>query len=1135
MDLLAKKPEAIQPRIVQTNEHGRLAENGTSSQQEARGSLAGHGIKAEDVHSIGNSAPQLAKFLEEVKQWPEAPNSINYQPVTLQNDQRSSSITTKVEFQEKATAPDIAAIPNQQEAQQRPRASLDILKPAVMNESSPINPQFVAPSFLLLRQASLKMSDLFPTAPMEPKAPVPSTTDLLNNPPLPDLKTWTQPELIKKPQTTLPSASVSKPAPTTLEASQMLRDNLVSYLKALKIKIKEIDKRPITSPNKASYAKLIKELEEKLEIDITGRTFFSKFDQKTIHNISRLLYQADDLLERALKQQSNGYLENAARAYLRSTARIASSGPQNLSMINNLYEESAAASQEAADYFVMADIRNPELRKQFGEFQQTIFFHMAELLAYKANLLNAKAGLSVEKEKTPPYHSINPGIISQLKQAEKDITITEESIRDFQRVNTANNRMSADCFSKMGALRRKVRDEHHQPKYDPKTNMALQAISHFHTASSLFEKYGESYVQAQCHYELGLLLEAMHGVQSKLPSTTLLSTKEKAQQLQRTLNFIEQKKITADFALSTQDQYFDTLRKGIELCNIILNEESALAEATQSRDIFAQNKIEFFLKCDTTAFKYLINALNANDEKTFHQLKDIGFSCCNEDFSMQAEETSTARINFLLKQTIERLSNGIKTNNQELLLLGIFSHNSLQLFNEGQPLHEQNIKVANFFKNYAQELLSAKAIKNAILEKTLLEMGSYLPRSTHDELFLPQIKLKLYQAAIALLLQDPTSSATFLRIAQQVDTSLSLQLPENKNISTAIRLHTLALPVIQSTQNPQLIEHFHNLLEIPLSDYRNDPNYCIVQINQLCQQASNFLQKSLSENDPASFQTGKAFSEVGKTLKEDFQCYESPTIKESLFWHSIASLYYSETTPYNLNQVGDLVRANADLKKIDALNQLSLVAVRNLMIQPEASKLKAILLLQKTSQQAAAEINYTPDSKPLCDLLIDFSSWQSKVEPPIPFAELQAPHLRLSYEEADRLFRQGIEQQDPTSFQIGLSLLEFAEQQIENHLPPLDFLSDSNRFYQKNLMNLYKRYGDVDDAIFMAEKRGNINQLKSLQKEKAALQTALKLNRQLLDSAPSEEKEALFGEVQTTIINADFFRDEAQKYLMGEK
>lgn len=67
MDLLAKKPEAIQPRIVQTNEHERLAENGTSSQQEARGSLAGHGIKAEDVHSIGNSAPQLAKFLEEVE------------------------------------------------------------------------------------------------------------------------------------------------------------------------------------------------------------------------------------------------------------------------------------------------------------------------------------------------------------------------------------------------------------------------------------------------------------------------------------------------------------------------------------------------------------------------------------------------------------------------------------------------------------------------------------------------------------------------------------------------------------------------------------------------------------------------------------------------------------------------------------------------------------------------------------------------------------------------------------------------------------------------------------------------------------------------------------------------------------
>ncbi len=64
MDLVAKKPEVIQPRIVKINEHGRLSENGTSSQQEPRGSLAGHGIKEEDVHSIGNSAPQLTKFLK---------------------------------------------------------------------------------------------------------------------------------------------------------------------------------------------------------------------------------------------------------------------------------------------------------------------------------------------------------------------------------------------------------------------------------------------------------------------------------------------------------------------------------------------------------------------------------------------------------------------------------------------------------------------------------------------------------------------------------------------------------------------------------------------------------------------------------------------------------------------------------------------------------------------------------------------------------------------------------------------------------------------------------------------------------------------------------------------------------------
>ncbi len=60
-----------------------------------------------------------------MKQWPEAPKSINYQPVTLQDDQRSASITTKVKLQEKATAPDVAtAISNQQEVQQQPQARI---------------------------------------------------------------------------------------------------------------------------------------------------------------------------------------------------------------------------------------------------------------------------------------------------------------------------------------------------------------------------------------------------------------------------------------------------------------------------------------------------------------------------------------------------------------------------------------------------------------------------------------------------------------------------------------------------------------------------------------------------------------------------------------------------------------------------------------------------------------------------------------------------------------------------------------------------------------------------------------------------------------------------------------------------
>ncbi|MBX9742054.1 MAG: hypothetical protein K2W99_00715 [Chthoniobacterales bacterium] len=1150
---IVKKPEVVETQAALSSRNRGWTEDLTTqeiqNQEKQRGSLAGHGIAEErklpsrnDIKTIGNSVEAFKEWEKGFQQWPAAPTRrLNFNNTTLL-EEKLPPITAKVELEANNNNPITSSsreVLNEQQHQLWPSTHLNILtSPSSTHEqSSPVNPQFLSD-----REASLRMSDVALRAAITTEATTPHPSnhvEILAYPSLPDLKTWTRPQQLDLTlEEALPQAYAPKIAPAPQRVFINPCEALAKDLIPIKAKIRKIDQRQTDYPKKTPYSEIVTELEKQFQ----NPAFSSKVDEASVNHISRLLRQADDWLLKAAQQQGgNGFLENAARAILRATARIAQIAPANCSNIKEDKSNSAIASQEAAHYFLLADTRNSEFSQKFGRFQQEIFHHLAELLAYKANLLNVRAELSAALL-TPSLLNQRANLIKQSRQAEKDIKITHEAILDFQKINTATNRMSADCLSKMGALRRKVRDEHHKEGFNDKTNAALQAISHFEQAVSLFEKYGESYVQAQCYYELGLLSEMIHGVETKLPPPTLASLKKEAQQIQNILTAIEQKNITANFTLSKRDQYFDALRKTTELCNIILNEQCALAEAKKGRDVLTQNKIDFFVKCDTTALQYLKKAFLADNESEFNRLKEIGFSCCNEDFLTPTEEIPST--DFLLKKTTERLRNAIQTNDQELLNLGIFSYDSLQLFHNAQPLHEQQLKIANFFKSYAQELLNAKISKNTTIEDKLLEFRQHLPRSINDELFLPQAKLLLYQASLALTAEDPLSSTVFLNIAQQLDSSIadsSHLISVNNNISTVIRLHTLALPLLQQMKDPELIHHFCNLLETPLADYRDELNYCPSQVNMLFQQSSTFLQRSMSGNDPAPFQTGKAFFEVGKTLQDNFRYYEIPSLQENHFWHSIASLYHTGTPLDAPNQaIAYFLKSNIDRPKVDTLNQCSLAVLRNLLIQPETQKLEALLLLQQTSREAAAKIKYAPESQPLCDLLTCVLSSETKIDSssaPDP-STLKEAHLMSCYQEAARFFQQGVEQQDPLLFQAGLSLLEFAEQKIEDHLPTLENSSTPDRLYWKNLMDLYKRYGDVDEAIFIAEKKGNRNQLEALKKEQTYLERALRANHQIVDPnkmASQEENADLFREVKENTAIANSYRDQAQKYLMGEK